>query len=353
MYHVVAFPKPLMKKSDGRTVDHNTLEWIRIKAVKDVVQGKKSPEEVIQGFGLHRTNIYKWLRQYTEGGWAALRSTKAPGPTPILTETEERKLKKLLMKNPMQLSFDFGLWTLEMIQALIEQRFQKGTSIATVSRLLEKIGYTNQKPLMRAYEQNPEKVQQWIAKEFPRIKREAKREDREIHFGDEAGFRSTERGGKTWARRGKTPVVRVTGNRFGINAISAVSTRGSLRFMLYEGSFTTHTFILFLTRLLEGHRRNITLIVDGHPTHKTKAVREFIAKTNGRLRLYILPGYSPELNPDEQVWNSTKRIVKRKIIRSKHAFVAQIRSHLHSLQKDMSAVLCFFQHPDVAYVMQK
>lgn len=342
-----------MKKSDGRTIDHKTLEWIRIKAVQDVVQAKKSPEIVIQGVGLHRTNIYKWLRQYKAGGWAALRSTKAAGPTPILTRAEERKLKKMLMKNPMQLSFDFGLWTLEMVQSLIEKRFQKTVSMATVSRVLEKIGYTNQKPLMRAYEQNPEKVQEWLTKEFPRIKREAKREKREISFGDEAGFRSTERGGKTWAKRGKTPVVRVTGKRFGINAISAVSTKGSLRFMLYEGTFTAATFILFLKRILEGHHRKITLIVDGHSTHKTKAVCDFVASTNGRLRLYILPGYSPELNPDEQVWHSTKRIVKRKVIRSKQAFVAQIRSHLHSLQKDISAVLCFFQHPDVAYVMRK
>lgn len=353
MYHVVAFPKPLMKKPDGRTVDHKTLEWIRIKAVQDVVKAKKSPEKVIEGFGLHRTNIYKWLRLFKQGGWAALRSSKAPGPTPLLTEKEELKLTKMLMKNPMQLSFHFGLWTLEMVQELIEKKFQKQVSMATVSRLLEKIGYTNQKPLMRAYEQNTDAVRQWLTKEFPRIKREAKREKREISFGDEAGFRSTERGGKTWARRGKTPVVRVTGKRFGINAISAVSTRGSLRFMLYEGTFTAATFILFLKRMLEGYDQKITLIVDGHPTHKTKAVRDFVASTHGRLKLYILPGYSPELNPDEQVWNSTKRIVKRKIIRSKQAFVAQIRSHLHSLQKDISAVLSFFRHPDVAYVMKK
>jgi transposase len=353
MYHVVAFPKPLMKKPDGRTIDHTTLEWIRIKAVKDVLQAKKSPEVVMQGLGLHRTNIYKWLRQHKEGGWAALRSSKAVGPTPILTEREERTLKKMLMKNPMQFSFHFGLWTLEMVQALIEKKLQKEVSMATVGRLLGKIGYTNQKPLMRAYEQNPTKVQEWLTKEFPRIKREAKREKREIDFGDEAGFRSTERGGKTWAKRGKTPVVRVTGKRFGINAISAVSTKGSLRFMLYEGTFTAITFILFLKRMLDGHDRNITLIVDGHPTHKTKAVRDFITSTKGQLRLYILPGYSPELNPDEQVWNSTKRIVKRKVIHSKQAFVAQIRSHLHSLQKNISAVLCFFQHPDVAYVMRK
>ena len=287
-----------MKTQDGRAVDHTTLEWIRIKAVKDVVKAKKSPEKVIEGLGLHRTNIYKWLRLFHKGGWEALRSSKAFGPTPILTEGEEKKLKKLLMRNPTQLSFDFGLWTLEMMQELIERKMQKTVSLATVSRVLAKIGYTNQKPLMRAYEQNPDAVQQWMTKEFPRIKREAKREKRDIEFGDEAGFRSTERGGKTWAKKGRTPVVRVTGKRFGINAISSVSTKGSLRFMLYEGTFTAATFIIFLRRILEGHHRNITLIVDGHPTHKTKAVRDFVASMHGRLRLYILPGYSPELNPD-------------------------------------------------------
>jgi transposase len=294
MYHTVAFPKPHMKTQDGRTIDHKTLEWIRTKAVKDVVQGKKSPEKVMEGLGLHRTNIYKWLRLFRKGGWKALQSRKASGPEPILTRTEEQKLKKMLLRNPMQYAFDFGLWTLEMVQELIHTKFGKEVSIATTSRVLARIGYTNQKPLTRAYEQNPEHVQKWMTKEFPRIRREAKREKRDIYFGDEAGFRSTERGGKTWARSGRTPVVRVTGKRFGVNAISAISTKGSLRFMLYEGSFTARTFRTFLERLMAGQARKITLIVDGHPTHKTKAVRDFIASTNGRLRLYILPGYSPE-----------------------------------------------------------
>jgi len=285
-----------MKRTDGRKIDHATLEWIRITAVRRVVKGKESPEDVIQGFKLDRTNIYRWLRRYREGGWQALKSTKATGPKPKLTQRQQRQLTKLLMKNPQQLHFDFGLWNLEMAQELINKRFKKQLSIWTVSRILRAMGYTRQKPLYRAYQQDPERIRRWMHEEYPVIAAEAKRERRTIFFEDEAGFTSTSHRGSTWAKQGQTPIVKSSGARYRINCMSAVTKRGDLRFMLYEGSGNSDRFITFL-RHLAGTvgTRKLTMIVDGHSMHKTKKVADFIQQSRGKLKLSFLPPYAPEL----------------------------------------------------------
>jgi len=340
-----------MKRTDGRKIDHATLEWIRITAVRRVVKGKESPEDVIQGFKLDRTNIYRWLRRYREGGWQALKSTKATGPKPKLTQRQQRQLTKLLMKNPQQLHFDFGLWNLEMAQELINKRFKKQLSIWTVSRILRAMGYTRQKPLYRAYQQDPERIRRWMHEEYPVIAAEAKRERRTIFFEDEAGFTSTSHRGSTWAKQGQTPIVKSSGARYRINCMSAVTKRGDLRFMLYEGSGNSDRFITFL-RHLAGTvgTRKLTMIVDGHSMHKTKKVADFIQQSRGKLKLSFLPPYAPELNPDEQVWNHSKRRVQRTMIGGKMGFVSMIRSSLHAIQKSPRLVQSFFLHPDVAYL---
>lgn len=338
-----------MKKSDGRRLSHEVLEAIRIQAVKAVIQRKQSPERVIEVLGFHRSRIYAWLKLYREGGYKALKSSKAKGPEPKINKTEEKKLVRWLIKDPRQLSFDFGLWTLEMVKELIKQKFGKDLHITTVDRLLDRIGFTHQKPLFRAWQQDPDKVQVWFENEYPAIKEEAVEEDRQIFFEDEAGFRSTDTKGKTWAKKGERPVVRTTGARFGFNAISAVTAKGELRFSLYEGSFTGEVFIDFLKRLLDSVEGNVTLIVDGHPVHKRIKVKEFIESTNGRLKMYFLPPYSPELNPDELIWQQTKGLTKRKMIGGPKQLKAHVQSLLHSLQKRKDKIVKLFSHPDVAY----
>ena len=339
-----------MKTKDGRSLSHEALEVIRIEAVKAVIERKQSPEKVMQVMGLHRANIYKWLKIYKEKGYKGLESVKAKGPKSKITSAEEKKLKKWLIKDPRQLRFDFGLWTLEMVQTLIEHKFNKKLHITSVGRLLQRIGFTHQKPLFRAWQQDPVKVEKWLKEEFPAIKKEARKENRQLFFEDESGFRSTDAKGKTWAPKGERPIVRTTGARFGLNAISAISPKGTLRFSLYEGNFNGGVFIDFLKKLLESVEGNITLIVDGHPSHKQKQVKAFIENTQGRLKLYFLPPYSPELNPDELVWQQVKQVVKRKMIGGPLQFKAHIASLLHSLQKKNSKLISLFSHPDVAYV---
>jgi transposase len=340
-----------MKTTDGRKLSHEKLEYIRIRAIRAVEKDKRSPEEVIKTFGLHRSNIYKWLKIYKEKGLKGLISKKSTGKQPIVTDKEKRIIEKLLIKNPLQLQFDFGLWTLEMVQLLIKKRFKKEVSIWTVSRILKSIGFTKQKPLFRAYQQDPVKVEQWLNEAYPFIAKEAKKEKREIYFEDEAGFSSTNHKGKTWAKKGKTPIVRVTGQRYSINSISVVNKKGVLRFMLYKKSFTSIVFINFIKRLMKNHKRPITLIVDGHPVHKSAEVRGFIESTEGKVKLYYLPPYSPELNPDEQVWNHAKSRITKKTMIGKNGLIELVGSTLHAIQKNVDLVKSFFHHPDVAYVM--
>lgn len=179
-------------------------------------------------------------------------------------------------------------------------------SANSVGRLLAQLGITPQKPLWRAYQQDPERVRQWIENEYPAMARQARRERAEIWFGDESGVRSDYHAGTTWAPKGKTPVVRTTGARYRLNMISAVNRRGKMRFMLERGKLNAAVVCRFLDRLMAGNRRPVFLILDGHPMHKSGRVAEKVRSFDGRLRLFLLPPYSPELNPDEGVWREVK-----------------------------------------------
>ena len=292
------------------------------------------------------------MNKYDAGGLASLKASKAKGPQSKITGRQKQQLARLLLKNPTQLSFEYALWTLPMIVELIEKKFNVHYSIVQVSHILKKIGFSKQKPLQRAYQQDPQKVQQWLQKEYPAIKKEAKKEKRNIFFGDKAGFHSTAEYGGTWAPKGETPVIRTTGQRIKVNCISAVNKKGTMRFMLYEGNFNSERFMEFLQRMLHKQTDPITLIVDGHSTHKTKKVKEFVESTKGKLKLYYLPPYSPELNPDELVWNNAKqKVSKRKYQyeKKKTPFKENVQATMTEIQKNKKLVKSFYCEPNVAY----
>lgn len=291
-----------MVNRDGRALDRKALEALRIEAVKRVEAGE-SPEDVVRVLGFTRTVIYDWLAKYREQGLDGLKARPTPGRPPKISGKQLEKLYKIItQKSPLQLKFEFALWTRAMVRELIRDKFGVRMSDVSVGRLLHKMGLSPQKPLRRAYEQDPEEVQRWMDETFPAIQEEANRCNALIFFADEAGVRSDYHSGTTWAPRGKTPVIPATGQRYGLNLVSAISPRGQMRFMTVEGRMNAGKFIDFLKRLMIGIDQPIFLIVDGHPSHRAKKVFEFIRKTNGMLRLYFLPPYSPELNPDELVW---------------------------------------------------
>jgi transposase len=295
-----------VRENDGRKLDHRTLEVLRLRAVEQVQAGAH-PEEVAAALGLHRKTVYGWLAKFREGGRDALAAKPVPGRPPKLSGGQIARLYELIVgADPAQFSFAFALWTRDMVRQVIRREFRVALSVVSVGRLLRTMGLSPQRPLYRAYQQNPEAVARWRDEEFPAIRDRAKAEGAAIYFADEAGIRSDYHAGTTWAPVGRTPVVRATGARFSINMLSAVSAQGALRFMLHEGTVNAAVFIDFCRRLLRDQRGPVYLIVDGHPAHRARATTEFVASTDGRLKLFFLPAYSPELNPDEWVWKNVK-----------------------------------------------
>lgn len=341
-----------MNKRDGRALGHDTLEEIRIRAVQRVEAGE-SPEDVIRVLGFGRTVIYDWLAKYREGGTDALRAKPLAGRPPKLQGKQLKwRYRTIVSKNPSQLRFEFALWTRGMVRTLIRDKYGVRLSDVSVGRLLRKLGLSPQKPLRRAYEQDPQKVQQWLDEEYPKIKALAKKARATVFFADEAGVRSDFHAGTTWAVKGKTPIVPATGQRFGLNRVSAVSARGEMRFMIVNGRMNASRFIEFLQRLVYNQVRPVFLIVDGHPSHRARKVMEYVRATEGRVRLFFLPPYSPELNPDELVWNHLKNHgIGKRIIYTREQMKQIVLRHLRSLQKTPALIRAFFHQPELQYII--
>ncbi len=295
-----------MKKHDGRTLRHDVLTELRKRAVSRVQEGE-SPEAVIRAMGFCRASIYNWLAMYRAGGWDALDARKRGGrPRKVSARMIAWVYRVVTGGDPRQYKFPFALWTRNAIATLLYRRYGVRLSANSVGRLLAQLGITPQKPLWRAYQQDPERVRQWIQTEYPAIARQAQQERAEIWFGDESGVRSDYHAGTTWAARGKTPVVRTTGARYRLNMLSAVNRRGKMRFMIEAKGLNADVMCRFLDRLMAGQKRRVFLILDGHPIHKSARLARKVTGFDGRLRLFLLPPYSPELNPDEGVWREVK-----------------------------------------------
>ena len=307
---------------------------------------------MIDELGFHRSNIYRWLAMYEEGGLEALRERKARGRDPKLSAEQLKKLYRLIVgKDPRQLNFEFALWTREMVRTLIQDRFGVNLSAATVGRLLGKLGLSPQRPLYKAYQRDEEKVARWTKVAYPQIKALARKQGATIYFGDEASVRSDYHSGTTWAPIGQTPVVTTTGARFSVQMMSAVSAKGTMRFMTFKGRMNSERFIEFLKRLLNDNDSPVFLVVDGHPVHKAKAVTKFVESTEGRLRLFILPPYSPHLNPDEWVWNWLKNHnLGRGTVSGPDQFRAMVRRALHRLKCLPHVIRGFFRDANLAYI---
>jgi transposase len=340
-----------VRDNDGRKLDHKTLEVLRLRAVERVGAGAH-PEEVARALGLHRKTVYGWLAKYREGGKGALLAKPVPGRPPKLGGAQLSRLYVLIVgKDPRQMQFEFALWTREMVREVIRREFGVALSVVSVGRLLRKLGLSPQRPLHRAYQQNPAAVERWKREEYPAIKAAAEQAGGIVYFADEAGIRSDYHAGTTWSPVGQTPVVSNTGARFSVNMASAVSAQGALRFAVYEGNTNARVFINFCQRLLHDVPGPVYLIVDGHPAHRATATKQFIASTEGRLRLVFLPGYSPELNPDEWVWKNVKhdRIGKTGVT-SKDDLKSKAVGALRRLQKRPGLVRAFFADPRLRYI---
>lgn len=338
-----------MRETDARRLTHNELTELRKRGVSAVQDGQPAVL-VAKILGVQKSTLFGWLARYRRGGWDALDARKRGGRPPKLTAKMLQWIYETVMKDPRQMEFPFALWTSTMIAELIWRQFHIRLSKASVCRLLNQLGFSPQKPLWRAFQQDHERVQKWINEEYPKIRALAREQKADIFFGDEAGVRSDYHSGRTWAARGKTPVVKTTGARFNCNMVSAVSPHGAMRFMLVEGTVTSDIFVEFLKRLVHNQPHPVFLIVDGHPVHKSAAVSRFVASTDGKLQLFLLPPYSPELNPDEQVWNHLKNHgIGKQLIAGPDHLKRMVLSRLRRIQKLPSLVRSFFNMPETTY----
>jgi transposase len=335
---------------DGRTLSHETSEQLRIMAVRRVAEGEQ-PSSVMRSYGLCRTTIYRWLRSAKRGGEGALKARKHPGRAQFLSPKQRLSVRRWIDgRDPRHYGFDFGLWTRRIVRELIKEKFGVRLGVTAVGRLLKRLDITPQKPLRRAYERDPVAIERWKTEEFPRLRARAKRLGARIFFLDEAGVRSDHILGRTWGLRGQTPEVATSGRRQSVNAISAVSARGEFWYEIYSDRLNATRFVELLRNFMRHRRGRLFLVLDGHPAHAARIVSEYVRSLRGKLELHFLPGYAPELNPDEFVWNHLKKQgVSKKPLRRDESLRSRVQSDLSAIKSRPGLVRSFFCAPSVGY----
>jgi transposase len=347
-----------MKVNDTRTLSPDAQEELRRRVVAAIRNDGMRKTAAARAFHVSRTSIHAWLAAYDDKGSTALRSGKR-GRKPVsrLKPHQAATVVRMIQDRcPDQLKLPFALWTREAVRKLLADRFDLSVSVWTAGRYLRAWGFTPQKPVRRAYERDPVAVKRWLEEEYPAIARRAKRENTLIHWGDEMGLRSDHQTGTSYGRRGQTPVVPGTGKRFGCNMISALTNQGQLSFMIFRERFTARVFIRFMNRLLrQPHLRDrgCFLIMDGHPVHKSALVKRWVAARQGRIELFRLPGYSPELNPDELVNQDVKsNALGRQRPRDQRQMMHLARTYLRSTQRRPEVVRNYFHEKHVRYAAE-
>jgi transposase len=328
------------------------LRYQKRAAVVEAVQRGEAPRDVARVFNVPLNTVYDWLARYRQGGWDALRDRQRSGRPRKVDGTVMKWLyEAITMGNPQQFKFEFCLWTLKIVKDLLKKTFSIELSKSSLSRLLGQLGLSPQRPIFKAASQDPQAVEKYLKERYPEIRARARKMGAEIFFLDEAAFRSDHHSGTTWGPIGETPELKEHRGRFGYNAISAVSARGKMYFQTFTGKMDTSGFIAFLKKLRSDVGKPVIVITDRASYHKAKKATEYITSTQGEVGLELLPARSPELNPDEQVWNRAKERLGRMIIQNKDHMKNALQRVLRSLQRNAKLIKSFFQLNDTRYAL--
>jgi transposase len=338
---------------DARSLPDAALEALRERAVS-MVTGGASQALAAKALGVHKNTVSLWVKAWREAGTSALKAKRRgrrPGEQKCLSAAQERAIQKLISDRcPDQLKLPFALWSREAVRGLIEARCGVVLAITTVGDYLRRWGFTPQRPVKRAIERQDAKIRAWLAVDYPAIAARAKTEGAEIHWGDETGITNQASYGRSFAPRGRTPIVARTAKRQTTSMISTVTNRGTTRFMIYEGALNVALFLKFLKRLTGGARRKIFLIVDNLKVHHAKAVKAWVAAKPGKIALFFLPAYAPEHNPDDLLNSDVKRrLAKRPAPRHRDELKASLRADMRRLQRMPDKIRAFFRAPSTAY----
>lgn len=337
--------------SDARLIPDEVMSYIRKIAVHAVEENHYSPEDVIKIFGFSRSVMYEWLKRFREGGYAALDTKKAPGVQATVTDEMDAWLKNTVLgSTPEDFGYDTALWTCDLLAKLLSDQYGVNVIGSTINHHLHKLELTSQKPNYIAREQDPAAVEQFLKEEFPKIQSFANKIGADIGFEDEAAVDLRDHSGKTWGERGARPNAYVTGQRGRLNVLSVVTAKGDFYYHVTEKRINSDEYIKFLEQLIEERDRRIILIVDRASFHCSKKVRAFIWHHRDEIRIYYLPTYSPELNPDEHVWEEIKdKQLGRQLIKNKRDLNSRLYSALKSLKGRAERIISFFHLPETQY----
>lgn len=338
---------------DARSLPSQAREELRRSAVRLAGEGY-SRAEIGRVLGIARETVSRWLSKHEAGGDRVLdaRRRGRRGGHGKLSEAQQERIAKLVAgKNPDQLKLPGFLWTRALVRELIARELGVELGEDTVGRYLRAWGMSPQKPMRRAYEQSEEAVRRWLEVIYPAIVKAARRERAEILWLDESGLRSDHAAGRSWAPVGQTPVTKGTGQRFRANLIAAISNTGTLRFRVFDEKLTGPVFLDFLKRLVKDNRgRKIMLILDGHPAHRARLVRDWVAANAELIELHFLPGYSPELNPAECLNQDVKtNALGKQRPRDVNQLKNGVRRFLRSRQRRPAKVARYFHERHVRY----
>ncbi len=311
-------------------------------------------KSIAEQVGLSRTGVIDICQRFAAEGAKGLVSKprgRKPDEQRLLDATQEAEVQGLIRRHtPDELGLPFALWSRTALGALIARRCGVELAVRTVGKYLARWGFTAQKPIRRAYEQDPAAVRRWLRREYPAIVARARQARGVIFWGDETGLRSDDVRGRGYAPRGRTPVVRVCHKRARLSLISAVANKGELRWMVVDGAVNAPTLIRFLRRLIRDARRKVFLILDRLQAHRARLTRDWLAKHRADIEVFYLPSYSPELNPDEGVNADLKQAVPRKApARSRQQLKRAAISHMRSLSKRPKRIRAIFQHQQFRY----
>lgn len=330
-------------KKDGRSINRDALEHLRIQAIK-LWKKKKKVRDIAENFGVTKAAVYEWIKDYKKHGLKGLKKKNAKGAEPKLGKNEIKKLLGMIEKTADNYGFESPLWDCKKITQLIKEKFGKSIHFSNVWRLLQKFGLSAQKPQRQAKERNEKEVKEWVENIWPKILAHARRWQAMIYFQDESAVKLTAVLGTTWGEKGNTPIVRVTGNRGTIGITSAISPAGRMVFRLEKATVNSSKHIEFLKQVQKNHhRRKIIIIEDKAKPHIAKKVSQFVETQKKKLAIYFLPSYSPELNPDEHVWAYLKGFkLKAHQAKSLKDFKPLVLSKMRSIQRKETLVSSFF-----------
>jgi len=313
----------------------------------------KKVKEIVEILDVSIRHVISTRVKYQKEGFAGIslkQRGRRVGEQRLLTVEQEKKIRGIIVdKTPEQLQLRCCMWTRKSICELIKRLFNISLRPSTQGYYLKRWGFSVQRPLKKAYKQDPKKVQQWLNETYPVINKQAKAQKAEIYWGDETGIQNTADYLRGYAPIGKTPVVRVEAQKFKVNMLSAVSPRGKVRFAIYD-KMTPDTLIDFMRRLVTDSESKVILILDNLRVHHATKVNLWLAKHKEEIEVFYLPPYAPEHNPDEFLNSALKREVgNRPMPRSEEEIAHNVRAYMKKLQSIPEKVKSFFKAPTVSY----